>query len=210
MGTGASAPADRLVAACGAGDAAAARTAIADGAVVNAAGTVGFMGIGWSQLPLHVAVEKKHRDVVILLLQHGADPNAADVMYAAARYSTPEVLQLLIDAGGCVNRESHSRPPVFWVKDDANAAVLLGQPLLDLAVTFEGKTPEQCARSHGTASVAALIEAEVGGIMGNVKVLAAPKSCVSHVCCALLLWWLWWWWLLLCRGPGARPWYVCC
>ena len=50
-------------------------------------------------------------DVVVWLLSHGADPNGPFVMFNGARWSSITMLQLLIDAGGDVNRNSSEMPP---------------------------------------------------------------------------------------------------
>ena len=103
--------ADRLVTACDEGDLPSAKAAVADGASVNEEGRTP----GWRRpvLPLAASVARKHHDVVVWLLSHGADPNGVDVMFYGARNSTTAILQLLIDAGGDVNRKSSGDPPLF-------------------------------------------------------------------------------------------------
>ena len=88
----------RLVTACTTGDLPSVRAAVADGASVNEPGSV--EGVYDAVLPLTAAVERKHHDVVVWLLSHGADPNGDKVLYYTATASTPAILQLLIDAGG--------------------------------------------------------------------------------------------------------------
>ena len=104
--------ADRLAMACYKGDLPSAKAAVADGASVNEKGRA----LGWGvDLPLVPAVDQRHHDVVVWLLSHGADPNGEGVMWYGAWYSTAAILQLLIDAGGDVNRASgiYGGPPLF-------------------------------------------------------------------------------------------------
>ena len=106
----------------------------------------------------------QHHDVVVWLLSHGADPNGDAVMAEGARYSTAAILQLLIDAGGDVNRETDGRPPLFWAMDDIredNVRVLLAQPSLDFTIKCDGKTPQQYARDTGKPAAVDVIAQEV-------------------------------------------------
>ena len=163
MSSGASpSPADRLVTACASGDLPSAKAAVADGASVNGQG----MASGWDPvLPLESATLGQHHDLVVWLLSHDADPNGDRVMFCGARLSTAAILQLLIDAGGDVNRESGGEPPLVsavrgWYGED-NVPVLLAQPSLDFTVEFNGKTPEQWARDNHRPELADMIAQEV-------------------------------------------------
>ena len=113
--SGASSLADRLVTACANGDIRSGKEAILNGASVN---EEGWLPWGVSVLPLAAAVqldfELDHHHVIVWLLSLGADPNGDDVMYYGTIRSTAAILQLLIDAGGDVNRSSHGQPPLFW------------------------------------------------------------------------------------------------
>ena len=51
-------------------------------------------------LPLGNAVVHGDRELVVLLLSSGADPNGDCVMAAATKWGTPDALQLVVDAGG--------------------------------------------------------------------------------------------------------------
>ena len=112
-------------------------------------------------------MENCHREVVVWLLSHGADPGADGVMYHGTTSTTADILQLLIDAGSDVNRNSGGWPPLvsalwgFNRKD--NVQVLLAQPSLDIAIKYEGKTPEAYARDNGKSALADVIAQEVSG-----------------------------------------------
>ena len=164
--------ASQLARACDKGDLPSAKAAVADGASVNEKGEVP----GWSEpvTPLVAAVASLRRDVVVWLLSCGADPNADDVIYYGVRYSTPAIVQLLIDTGGDVNRESREELPLFTAIDccsrtaesrdgdgEGKVRTLLAQPSLDVAITRLGDGPVEYAQGHGTRAVAALIAQEV-------------------------------------------------
>ena len=166
----------RLVSACVMGDLPSAKAAVADGASVNEKGA----GPGWgsTQLPLAAAASMRHHDVVVWLLSLGADPNGDSVMHYGAHDSTAAILQLLIDAGGDVNRESGGQPPLFpavWGDNsEDNVRVLLAQPSLDFTIKYEGKTPEQYARDEGEPALADMIAQEVSG--KGLPVLLGPTT----------------------------------
>ena len=159
-------PGDRLVLACYNGDLLSAAAAIAEGASVNEPGKAPR----WhgTVLPLAAVVRRRLHDVAVWLLSHGADPNGDEVMFHGAYRSTAAILQLLIDAGGDVNRLSGSRPPLFWAVWCGNrkdkVRVLLAQPSLDLTINlYAGKTLEQHARARGKPALADTIAQEVSG-----------------------------------------------
>ena len=136
-------------------------------------------------LLLAVAVDRKHHDEVVWLLSHGADPNGDNVMFGCVLWSTTDILQLLIDAGGDVNRESYGEPPVFpVVRSDGSEEkmrVLLAQPSLDFTIKCDGKTPEQYARDLDEPALADMIAQEVSGkCFPN---LIAGADCAEHCCC---------------------------
>ena len=155
--------AERLVTACHNGDLPSAKAAVADGASVNKEGKV--PGLFSTDLPLTAAVLNKHLDVAVWLLSHGADPNGDAVMHSGAYNSTAAILQLVIDAGGDINRESGGEPPLLTAvrgeNSEDNVRVLLAEPSLDFTIKSEGKTPEQVARDCGKSAVADLIAQEV-------------------------------------------------
>ena len=180
--------ADRLATACYNGDLPSAKAAVADGASVNEKGkTPGWRFWG---LPLAAAVWKQHHDVVVWLLCHGADPNGDVVMFYGAFNSTAAILQLLIDAGGDVNRESGGVPPLSAVpgrNSEDKVRVLLAQPSLDLTITYNGKTPEQHARDCGRPAVAAMIAREVSG-NGASRFAGETTALLVVTVCVALLW----------------------
>ena len=110
-------------------------------------------------LPLTGAVFKKHHDVVVWLLSHGADPNGDKVMRFGAIFSTAAILQLLIDAGGDVNGNGGRPQPLFSaiLYLEGNAQLLLAQPCLDL-----GDTPKLYALVF-RSPLADVIAQEVSG-----------------------------------------------
>ena len=153
----------RLVAACWAGDLPSAKALVADGASVHEKGNVpGWLG---TDLPLTAAVYSKHEDVAVWLLSHGAYPNGDSVMFCGTYHSTAAILQLLIDAGGDINRKSNDEPTLFTAvrgfKSEGNVRVLLVQPSLDFTITYDGKRPEKYARDKGKPVVADMIAQEV-------------------------------------------------
>ena len=157
---------DRLVAAAGAGDVAAATAVIAQGAHVNTKGTAPSWR--WPVLPLYAAVAARQYDAASTLLKHGADPNGDCVMHVCCRHGTPEILQLLVAMGGDVNRESGGWRPLFVVigvhgGGDAGGKlrVLLATAALDLTATHDHKTPEQYARFWDRDDLADAIATEV-------------------------------------------------
>ena len=154
--------ADQLVTSCTYGDLPSAKAAVADGASVNEEGTGPWCG---PCHPLALAVAGEHDEMVVWLLSHGADPNGDVVMYNGAWCSTADILELLIDAGGDVNRMSAGEPPLFTVLDLNNCEdkvrVLLAQPSLDCTIKYCGKTPVQYARDNSRQVPADMIAQEV-------------------------------------------------
>ena len=175
--------ASRLVSACYTGDLPSAAAAVADGASVNEEGEAP----GWAGtlLPLSAAAYNGHHDVVVWLLSHGADANGHEVMYFAAYSSTAGVLQLLIDVGGDVNRQSWNVPPVFAAVDgggEDKVRVLLAQPSLDVTATYKGKAPQHHARDEGRRDLADMIAQEVSvgsGDFGGNSLLADLWTCLA-------------------------------
>ena len=163
-------PADLLAEACWNSDYTSAYDAIADGASVNEQGAVPGCG---SWLPLAAAVVSRacDYDMCVWLVACGADPNGDAVMYYAAGEGTAGMLQLLIDAGGDVNRRWRGKPPLFRAVDDDRedkVRVLLVQPSLDLTVQVSDKTPEQYAQHQHKPALADMIAQEVSVDWGRV------------------------------------------
>ena len=178
--------AKQLVTACEKGNLPSAEAAVADGASVDGVALTPQHSFYGS--PLGAAALNKHFGVVVWLLSHGADPNGYEVLWnsSCGSGSSLNILQLLIDAGGDVNKESGGRPPLFWAVSTSEDTVqmLLAQPSLDLTVTVEGKTAEQFAQDGGKPAMAALIAQEVSGTARTASYLSRlPFSC--SVCAAL-------------------------
>ena len=158
---------DQLATACGKGDLAAVKAAIASGASVHSEGKNDVFGI--DEMPLAAAAGCHHQPVVLHLLSVGADPNGRDVMSAGVLSGTPEILQLLIDAGGHLNTSNGLvlAPPVFSCNiaggdAEGKLRVLLAEPGLGLAASFGGHDPVENALYHEKPALAAMIRDEVG------------------------------------------------
>jgi ankyrin repeat protein len=104
-------------------------------------------------------VWRKRREVVVALLAAGADANVKNkfgetAVSWAAYDSTADILQLLIDVGGSVNKpDVDGRPPLITSVrmnlGDLAARLCVLMPELDLDVTYEGKTAEKWAEEDG-------------------------------------------------------------
>ena len=118
---------------------------------------------------MYAAVKDCNVAVVRSLLTSGsgsgsAKVNADKVMWAGAYFSTPEILELLLSAGGDVN--DASTRPLLFIADGHNdlegkMRVLLSRRDLDMTVTFEGKSAEEFAEVKRKSELAALIAHEV-------------------------------------------------
>ena len=148
--------ADRLVSSCWDGDLLSAQSAVADGASINEK--------SGALLPVVAAAWQRRLDVVVWLLSLGADANGYGLMWHATRHSTPAILQLLIDTGGSINRDSAGRPPLLTAvgsgREDLVRA-LLEYPSLNLAVKYDGQSPDQYALDKGRPALADMIVQEV-------------------------------------------------
>jgi uncharacterized protein len=102
-------------------DAAAVRAALAAGASVNARGAHGVT-------PLEFAIGTRHKRAAAELIRHNPDPNLKDaegdsaVTLAVNGYTRdPELLRLVLDAGGDPNTRTADGNPVMWsFLSDAN------------------------------------------------------------------------------------------
>ena len=164
---------DRLVAACGSGDLPSARAAVAAGASVNGEGT----SRDGTWLPLESAVMRRHRAVVVWLLSQGAHSGEKSVMFHAAVCSAPDILQLVIDAGGDVSGASGGMPPLYFATREDNVRLLLAQPSLDLSVMRHEQTAEQFARDQGRHWVADLMSREVSTCASFIRFDVVQRSC---------------------------------
>ena len=173
----------RLMKACRDGDLPIAKALVTAGVSVNREGD------GW--LPLVPAVAYRSDAVVAWLLALGADPNGDKVMWAGAVHGAPDALQLLIDAGGDVNREYHGMVPLFWAIEaerHENVIVFLGQPSLDLTVTYYGSTALDYARNQGIPDIADTIAQEVSRSV-SVRMSRGSRANTSPArpCCVVVV-----------------------
>ncbi|XP_072109606.1 inversin isoform X6 [Mobula birostris] len=117
-------------------------------------------------LALHAAVLGGHVSTVKLLLEHGAQVDAMDVMkhtplFRACEMGHKEVIQTLIEGGGRVDlldQDGHS--PLHWAALGGNADVcqILIQNLINPNVQdFAGRTPLQCAAYGGYINCMAVL-----------------------------------------------------
>jgi ankyrin repeat protein len=107
-----------LVAACIGGDAKGVGRALADKAAVNARDEYGITPLMYAARGdrpiLNMPAATDHADVVQVLLDNGADVNAATdsgfvALFWAARYGHEKVVKLLIDNGANVNAKDKDR-----------------------------------------------------------------------------------------------------
>ena len=173
---------DALVTACSNGDLDAVKAALA-GAGLNVKGS---NRRGGQCTPLTAAVCGKHHAVVSYLLLLGADPNGDAVMWTSVSESTPDILRLVIEAGGDVNRASYGDLPIFAALatercDEATERlrVLLSHPELDLSITdAAGHSPVEAAVAGRREEWADLIRDEV-----RVRVRCSVDDCVCVCVC---------------------------
>ena len=88
-------------------------------------------------------------------------------MFDGAVSSAADILQLLIDAGGDVNKSSWGCLPLhsaLYNGSDDKVRLLLAQPSLELDIKHYGKRPEAYARSEGEPDLADLLIQEVSGL----------------------------------------------
>jgi ankyrin repeat protein len=144
-------------------------------ALVKGGITVNGRNSRWGATALHYAVYDKRRELVVALLAAGADANVRDdggrtsVWWGAAMPTiTADIMQLLIDGGGSVNKLANDgmTPLIALVSWNGDAAarlrVLLARPELDLDATFKGKTADRWAEEKGHPDLAQAIGEERG------------------------------------------------
>jgi hypothetical protein len=143
--------------------------------------------------------------LVVALLAAGADASIAGnfgdtpVLWATPVAGTADILQLLIDGGGSVNKaaDDGETPMISLVRfhDGKDAAAALGVMLacgdLDLDAKYEGKTAQQWARYRARFTIGAAIAAEVRWLSHD-RVL----TCASLTMCGILF--------FMCSGRGGR------
>ena len=153
--------ASRFVKACIRDDLVCAKELLAEGASVNDRGwgyECDYTGDNYFGRPLYAAVVYDSRsctnhDLIAWLLLHGADPNDYGVMAVGMRYCNESLVQLLLDAGGDINRKINSDGDrlLDWVSSTAYSGrrkqkmrVLLDQPSLRLTVRKGGEIVRRC------------------------------------------------------------------
>ena len=176
---------DELAAACRAGDMTGVKAAISVGASVHVKGHAP----GWSDAvePLRAAIPANRLDIVVLPLSHGADPNADGLLVGAAWNASPDILQVLIDAGGDVNGVTSScRRLLVWAiasGREESVGVLLAHPATQLTCTYNGATMEQYAQQEDLPAIASAIVQEVGGWGGGADTIAElGMACCRYNC----------------------------
>lgn len=112
-------------------------------------------------------VKRNHRKVAELLLERGADVNAADTLFntplhLAALVDNQEVVKLLIERGADVNaRNNRGWTPLhiaaYWNRKDI-AKLLLENGANPTVGDSSGKTPKDAAIEAGNEEIAKLIE----------------------------------------------------
>ncbi|MBM9538543.1 ankyrin repeat domain-containing protein [Desulfobulbus alkaliphilus] len=84
----------------------------------------------WGRTPLHEAVENGHKDVAVMLIEHGAniqprDNDQSAPLHLAARTGNLELATLLIDHGADVNaRDKYERTPMDLARLERHAGLL--------------------------------------------------------------------------------------
>ena len=171
---------NQLVLSCYNGDFLAATAVIADGASVNNQGWLSTQARGdlptGFLTPLAAAAWGCHRALVVHLLSLGANVNGDSVMWISVQRATPDILEVMVAAGGDVNggRGLRSESPLFGAligTGDVEGRVrfLLAQPDLNiLAMNSKSQTAEQCAAEEKKASIATIIRKEVHCELGKI------------------------------------------
>ncbi len=121
---------------------------------------------------LHYAVYHKNRELVVALLDAGANANMQDnegrtSVWEAAYRSTAEILQLLLDGGGNINQTTYDGETILIAllgSNDGDAAarlnVLLAWPKLNLDAKWRGRVAEHWALLKRRPGKAIVIAAE--------------------------------------------------
>ncbi|XP_069769680.1 inversin isoform X3 [Narcine bancroftii] len=115
---------------------------------------------------LHAAVLAGHVNTAKLLLEHGAQVDAMDVMkhtplFRACEMGHKEVIQTLIEGGGrvdLIDQDGHS--PLHWAALGGNADVcqiLIQNQINPNVQDFAGRTPLQCAAYGGYINCMAVL-----------------------------------------------------
>jgi ankyrin repeat protein len=148
------------------GDAASARLLVAAGAKVNDTDA-------WGVSATTLAAHSGHGDVVALLLEHGADPNAAaagfSALHAAVMRRDDKMVGVLLAGGADANAPLRTWTPTRRSSDDFNFAPdLVGATPFWLAARFSDPKVMRLLVKHGADPLFVHRgEAVSGGISGN-------------------------------------------
>ena len=83
-------------------------------------------------MPLSRAIGSHNRELICLLLSHGANPNGPYAMHMAAT-GPRDILQLVVDAGGDVNSKGETGwPTTFVAANSGNMRFFIHHPLFNL------------------------------------------------------------------------------
>jgi hypothetical protein len=169
--------------------------ALEDGFPIN----TGHSQTGYTAL--HHAAFYADLAAVQLALSCGADPrvrsdNGRTAVCYAARHGSAEVMAMLLAAKGDVNTVACcGRTPLIvlclagYGDAPARLRLLLDQPHLNLAVTFEGRGPAEWAREGGREDLAVMVEEEVSRVpfpplCGGSTQSQRPEARAGAVCAA--------------------------
>jgi ankyrin repeat protein len=161
-------PNEDILAASKTGDRAAVEAALSQGASINAVDEKGLSPLGLAGLtPLGLAAAYGHRNVVALLLVHGASLDVRSrgfeqtPLHLAAERGNTNVAKLLLDRGANVDpRDFAGVTPLAWaaLRGHKNTvALLLARGALVRAMNRNGKTALHLAAAAGNKEVVVLL-----------------------------------------------------
>lgn len=127
---------------------------------------------------LSTACASGHKDIVLLLIERGADVNETDDSFylgtpllRASRYGHGEIVNILLNAGAKIHLASDERKPIHFAKTPEVAALLLenGASITDLTDGEKGETPLIAAVMQGNLDVADFLLSKGGSINDRNK-----------------------------------------
>ncbi|CAH8665820.1 unnamed protein product [Dicrocoelium dendriticum] len=176
--------------ACRNGDLACVKRLLEDGVGVNSTDCSGR-----KSTPLHFAAGYGHREVVELLLEHGAEVSARDVgglipLHNACSFGHVDVVRLLLAAGSDPNaRDCWNYTPLHEaaIKGKVEVCILLLQSKADpSARNLDGRTPVELAEGPGRLALLGeyqkdeILEAARAGNEEKLMSLLTPQSVNCH------------------------------